>query len=102
VPEKKAIRHEAVRAQRDHILFSSGFSASPRLCSLLRHLVEQTPNANGAEIKEYSIGLDVFGLPESFDPKTQSIVRNRAAELREKWPNITRARARRSPRTSPP
>jgi TolB-like protein len=84
VPEPNAIRHEAVRAQLDRILLSPGFAASPRLCSLLRYLVEQTLNGSAADIKEYSIGLEVFRLPPSFDPKSQSIVRSTAAKLREK------------------
>jgi TolB-like protein/tetratricopeptide (TPR) repeat protein len=84
VPERNVIRHAAVRAQLDRILVAPGFAARPRLCSLLRYLVEQTLNGSAADMKEYSIGLEVFRLPESFDPKTQSIVRSSAAKLREK------------------
>jgi TolB-like protein/tetratricopeptide (TPR) repeat protein len=82
--EQNAIRPEAARAQLDRILLSPGLAASPRLCSLLRYLVDQTLNGTAADIKEYSIGLEVFRLPPSFDPKTQSIVRSTAGKLREK------------------
>jgi tetratricopeptide (TPR) repeat protein len=81
---QNGVRHEAARAQVDRILLSPGFAASPRLCSLLRYLVEQTLNGKAGDIKEYSIGLEVFGLPSSFDPKEKSIVRSTAAKLREK------------------
>ena len=84
MPEPNTIQHAAVRAQLERILLSPGFSASPRLCSLLRYLVEQTLNGSASDIKEYSIGLEVFRLPPTFDPKTQSIVRSTAAKLREK------------------
>jgi tetratricopeptide (TPR) repeat protein len=84
VSEQNLVRSEAVRAQLDRILRSPDFAASPRLSNLLRYLVEQTLSGNADGIKEYSVGLAVFGLPESFDPKEKSIVRSTAGKLRER------------------
>jgi hypothetical protein len=52
---------EDVRAQLDRILVSSIFTSSQRLSSFLRFLVERSIADRGDEIKEYFLGVEVFG-----------------------------------------
>ncbi|HSR70915.1 MAG TPA: tetratricopeptide repeat protein, partial [Kiloniellales bacterium] len=75
---------EAVRAQLDRIVASREFQQSDRLKRFLRHIVEETLAGRGRGLTEYAIGLDVFERPESFDPRTSSIVRVEASRLRAK------------------
>jgi TolB-like protein/tetratricopeptide (TPR) repeat protein len=46
--------------------------------------VERTLAGLGRQLKEYSIGVDVFGRGESFDPRADTIVRAQARKLRSK------------------
>ncbi len=66
------------------MLASRVFASSPRLRRLLRHIVEKSVAGDRENLKEYSIGLDVFARDPSFDPKTDSIVRSAARQLRLK------------------
>jgi predicted ATPase len=76
---------EAVRAQLARILRSRIFSNAPTLSRLLRHLVEGTLGGHaGGQMKEYSLGVEVFDRGESFDPRTDTIVRVQARRLRMK------------------
>ena len=60
------------------------FSNAPSLSRLLRHVVEHTLQGNAEELKEYSLGVEVFDRGESFDPRTDTIVRVQARRLRSK------------------
>ena len=61
---------------------SPGFVAAPRKGQLLRYLVKRS--LAGEATNEYAIGVDIFGRPESFDPREDSIVRTEATRLRQK------------------
>jgi len=61
---------------------SGPFAESERLRRFLRFTVEQTLQGQGGRIKEYLIGVEVFGREESFDPRTDPIVRVQAGKLR--------------------
>jgi tetratricopeptide (TPR) repeat protein len=49
---------------------------------LLRYVVERTLSGDEGAIKAYSIAVDVFGRPQSFDPQSDPIVRVQARRLR--------------------
>jgi Tol biopolymer transport system component len=66
------------------VLASDGFRNSPRLSRFLQHIVAASANGSTAPLKEYSIGVDVFDKPPSFDPRFDSTVRGEAAKLRQK------------------
>ena len=91
---QNVVQPEAVRTQLNRILQSPGLAGSPRLCRFLVYLVEQKLDGKAAGIKEYSVGLEVFDRPPSFDPKEDSIVRASARKLRAKT-STTRMAARR-------
>ena len=71
-----------VRAALDELLGWPGISRSPQVSELLRYVVERTLSGDEAAIKAYSIAVDVFGRPQSFDPQSDPIVRVQARRLR--------------------
>lgn len=73
---------EAIPAQLERVVGSAIFKRSRRLRHFLRFAVEQTLQGRQDVLKEYSIGLEVFGKPETFDPRLDSIVRVEARRLR--------------------
>ncbi len=75
---------EAVRAELDRILASPGFAQSERLSRFLRFAVEETLQGRGDRLKEYFLGVEVFDREETYDPRTDPIVRVEAGRLRAK------------------
>lgn len=75
---------DTVRAQLARILQSQTFTAAPVLREMLRYVVERTLEGKQDELKEYSLGVDVFGRGASFDPRADTIVRVQARRLRSK------------------
>jgi predicted ATPase len=81
----RGLSADAVRSQLVRILRSSTFSNAPTLSRLLQHLVECTLQGTAAHhLKEYSLGVEVFDRGDSFDPRTDTIVRVQARRLRFK------------------
>jgi TolB-like protein len=54
-----------------------------RLRPLLRYLIDEELAGRGGRLKAYSIGTDVFGRSEDFDPNSDSIVRVEVHRLRQ-------------------
>jgi tetratricopeptide (TPR) repeat protein len=75
---------EAIQAEVERILGSEKFSRSARLRSLLKFTVAQTLQGNANVLKEYVIGTEVLRKPESYDPRSDSLVRVLASRLRVK------------------
>src|SRR5579863_6451968 len=75
---------EAIQGEVDRILSSDKFSRSKRLRSLLRFTVDQTLQGNADTLKEYVIGTEVLKKPDSYDPRSDSLVRVLASRLRVK------------------
>jgi TolB-like protein len=73
-----------VRRQLERILASQPFAAAPRLRTFLRYVVERALAGEGAQLKEYAIGADVFERDAQYDPRIDSIVRVEAGRLRAK------------------
>ncbi|HEX8030347.1 MAG TPA: hypothetical protein VF491_17855 [Vicinamibacterales bacterium] len=73
-----------VRAELDRILASRGFVSAGRLSKLLRYAVEKTLGGQTDQLKEYSVGIEVFGRDEKYDPRLDSIVRVEAGRLRSR------------------
>jgi len=73
-----------VREQLDRILASVTFRQVDRLKRFLSFIVLETIGGRAAELKEYVIGVHVFGKESSFDPRTDPIVRVQARRLRAK------------------
>lgn len=75
---------EAKRAELRAVLASPEFVRAPRLAHLLNYLCEKMLAGETAQIKEYSIGVEVFDRGESFDQDSDSIVRVEANRLRKR------------------
>ncbi len=70
------------RPALDRILADSQFHATERHRKLLRYLVDEFFAGRSGQVKAYTIAIDVFGRPASFDPATDPIVRVEASRLR--------------------
>jgi len=75
---------KAVQAQIEKILSSDLFANAGNLSRFLRFIVDQTLEGQGEHLKEYRIGVEVFGRGDRFDPKEDTIVRVQARNLRAK------------------
>src|SRR5690348_1004057 len=75
---------QLVRLQLERILASDEFNKADRLCRFLRFTVEASLNGDQEQIKEYSLGREVFDRKEDYDPRLDSIVRVEARRLRSR------------------
>ena len=75
---------EERREALHRVLQSSHFRSTGRLSDFLRFAVESTLNGNSAALKESVIGVEVFGRPADYDPRTDPVVRVEARRLRAK------------------
>ena len=71
-----------VREALNRILASRTFGSAEREKTFLRYVVERTLQGRGAEIKEYTVGVEAFGRSDSFDPRRDTIVRTEARNVR--------------------
>jgi adenylate cyclase len=81
---RPALPEPRVREQLDRILASAVFLNARRPSQFLRFIVESTLSRQGATIKEYVIGVEVFERPADYDPKEDPVVRIEAGRLRKK------------------
>ena len=73
---------DKVRHQLRRILNSKTFRQVDRLQSFLTFVVEEMLEGRGDKLKEFLIGVEVFGKEESFDPRMDPLVRVQARRLR--------------------
>lgn len=78
------VRPEEVHAEVERISSHPNFANAPMLQRFLRFSVEKALAGAGAELKEYTIGCEVFGRGASFDPSQSSTVRTQAFNLRRR------------------
>src|SRR5690349_16354110 len=71
-----------IRQQLDRVLASPTFQQVDRLKRFLTFITLEAAAGRGDQLKEYVIGVQVFGKEESFDPRTDPIVRVQARRLR--------------------
>ncbi len=71
-----------VRQQLDRVLSSATFQPVDRLKRFVRFVVQETLAGRSDQLKEYTVGVQVFGKTASFDPRTDPIVRVQARRLR--------------------
>lgn len=64
------------------ILARKTFRRADRLKHFLAFIVEETIAGRAELLKEFIIGVDVFGKEDSFDPRNDPIVRVQARRLR--------------------
>ena len=84
VTDPSPTRDSARAAQLQKILESRTFRSTEVLKRLLEYLGRQAMEGKGEDLKEYTVGIEAFGKPEGYDPKTDSSVRVQAGKLRQK------------------
>ena len=75
---------EAIRDQLESVIRDPVFRSSKRSVQFLRYVVEQTLNGSAGQIKERTIGVEVFGRDPSYDTNLDHVVRTAAIELRKR------------------
>jgi hypothetical protein len=75
---------EANQTQVQRIVRSKAFRTSEVHRNLLHYLAEKSLSGTADSLKEYTVGLDVFAKPASYDPRQESVVRMHLARLRQK------------------
>ncbi len=75
---------DMIRAQLDLLVHDEVFRTSKRSVAFLKYVVEQTLNGSADQIKERTIGIEVFERDPSYDTNLDHIVRTAATELRKR------------------
>ncbi len=75
---------QLIRTELDKVLTSKHFIKSQRLSEFLSFVVETTLSGQSGTLKGYTIGVEVYGRPVSFDPQSDTVVRVGALRLRNK------------------
>jgi len=78
-----SVDFESQRAELKAVLESKYFLRAPKLAHLLSYLCEKSFAGESNQIKEYSVGVEVFHRGASFDQDSDSIVRVEANRLRK-------------------
>lgn len=78
-PERRAIRE-----QLERMLANPLFSHSKRYPTLLRYIVERTLAGALGDLKERTLGCEVFGREANYDTNADPVVRVTAAEIRKR------------------
>jgi hypothetical protein len=69
---------------RNRLISSSTFARSRRLIKLLEFTIDAAVDGRAQDIKEYTIGTEVYARGPDFDPRADGIVRVEANRLRQK------------------
>lgn len=80
----EALGHAGIAAQLEKILADPLFATSQRLAGFLRFTVEAVLAGQAGELKEYTIGVEVFGRGSAYSPQEEPVVRIMAGRLRAK------------------
>jgi serine/threonine-protein kinase len=72
----------AVQQQLERVLTSPTFQQVDRLKRFLTFITLEALSGRSDQLKEYVIGVQVFGKEDAFDPRTDPIVRVQARRLR--------------------
>ena len=84
----------AITEQLERMLASPLFSHSRRYPNLLRHIVERTLDGRADELKERTIGVEVFGREPGYDTNADP---RSAGNRRRKFANVSRSITTKSP-----
>lgn len=82
--QAQKVTPEQVRELLDRILRSGSFRNAPALQRLLQYVTSKSTQGQFEYLKEYTIGIDVFGRGEGYDPKIDPVVRVEMHRVRQK------------------
>ncbi len=80
VTRVQVLEKEQYLAQIDRLVNSHVLHGSESLCKLLRYLADRALDHPGTSLKEYQIATEVFGRSPSFDPQSDSTIRDRRSD----------------------
>jgi hypothetical protein len=78
------IDRDAVREQLELILKDPLFLNSKRYPNFLRYVVTQTLEGQSDQLKERTLGMEVFGRDPDYDTNLDNVVRSTAGEIRKR------------------
>jgi hypothetical protein len=81
---KTTTQKQLIRSQLEKIVSDGRFAASKRYPQLLRYIVEQTLAENEEDLKERTLGVEVFHRSPDYDTNLDPVVRLCAAEVRKR------------------
>ena len=74
----------AIELELEAICGDTQFRSSQRNCEFLRYVVNATLEGRAAEIKERTLGTELFGRPAAYDTGSDAVVRVRANDVRKR------------------
>jgi TolB-like protein len=83
-PEGSQPTATEVRAALERVLHSSCFEHAGRASDFLRFVVDRTLAGEADRLKGYTIAVEVFGRPPTFDAQSDPLVRVEALRLRQR------------------
>lgn len=75
---------ERILAQLEVMTLDEVFRSSKRSISFLKYVVNEALNGSSDQIKERTVGIEVFGRSSSYDTNLDHVVRTAATELRKR------------------
>jgi hypothetical protein len=78
------LERDEVRSQLQRILASPAFHNSKRYAAVLTYVVDRTLEGYGDQLKERTIGIEVFKRRPDYDTSTDHAVRSAVAEVRKR------------------
>ncbi|SNS99488.1 hypothetical protein SAMN05421770_103385 [Granulicella rosea] len=78
------VDRDLVTLELDAILGSSFFRGSKRYPALLKYVVVKTLEGQADDLKERTLGVEVFGRTPSYDTNADPVVRSSASEVRKR------------------
>lgn len=84
VSEVAQISREEVRQQIETICASHSFRTRESFRKLLMYLAERTLEGSAESLKEYTVGVELFGKAATYDPRDDAAVRVAVSKLRQK------------------
>jgi hypothetical protein len=78
------VEAEVVHTQIQRMLSSKTFESSETQRRLLQYLADKALSGDAERLKEYTVGIEAFGKPSTYDPQEDSIVRTQTGRLRGK------------------
>src|SRR5271167_1548667 len=83
LPESQ-VEKDSVAEQLQRILSHPSFKNSKRCPALLRYIVEHQLHGDTGNLKERTLGIEVFGRVPDYDTNSDPVVRTSASEVRKR------------------
>src|SRR3954451_11695998 len=91
------VEPQLANRQVDAILASEALRNRESLRRLLRFLADHTIAGSADSLKEYTVGMAVFGKPERYDPQVDPSARVHLGKLRQKLDEYYRTEGQSDP-----